>query len=187
MADDNDKVLRPGACRRFPWATGVLLAVLVSGCLSPASRPQLEKSKFYSQCKDWAAVINKSVPNKEVVVENMIPMGGVEGGRTGRMHYQWSLGCDVRCSPENIDKFMQSLRTEVRKMVQQAGGEIDEEGDSGAVEGHLGAFEFEYTVGPAHGQVSAKLAGGKATSDKSDVKSDAKIYPLVTKIEEWVR
>ena len=47
----------------------------------------------------------------------------------------------------------------------------------------FGAFTIEYTAGSAHGQVTANVGAGKASPDKSGVKT----YSLATKIEEWVR
>lgn len=167
---------------------GVLLGLLLGTfatfwLLLPPSAPPRAKSAFYSACRDWSTVVEKSIPGNEVVLENKPPAPSLSEGVAGqRLHHTSSMSCDVSTNKDGIDKFMRALRTDLQKLAQQTAAQIDAEGAGTAVEGHLGGFEIEYTAGNAFGKVQGNLDAGKAHPDKAGVKT----YKLSVQIEEWV-
>lgn len=174
------------ALPRLRPAVSVVLLAILAGCdlrgPQPQPQPQLTKSQFFVKCSDWPALIDRCAADKDAVVEIKVP--GSEAGIHGRrMHHYTSCYCRVRATLEGVGKLADSLKTEVNKVVQQLGVEIDEESMSKASEGGFGSYEFEYTLGNAHGRVTITVDGGKTDPDKPG----SKTYSLTTKIEEWVR
>jgi len=167
--------------KRLVHAASILLVFLVVGCAISNRASPLTKSRFFSQCLNLGTVMDMIVPDKEVVLENNKTPASVSETAAQQWRNSCTFVCGVRCNQERIDKFMQSLRTELRKMAQQAGAEIGME-DEGAELGYLGEFGFEYAVGNAHGVVKANVDAGKTDPDKPG----AKAYKLVVDVDEWV-
>lgn len=165
-------------------APSIILLVFSAGCelSGPPPQPQLTKSQFYEKCSDWPALIDRCVPDKDTVVGNKVP-GSSAGTHGKRMHHHSSCYCRVSSTLKGVGKMADSLKTEVNKVAQQLGVEIDEESMSKATGGDFGSYEFEYTLGNAHGRVTITVDDAKSDPDKPGNKT----FPLTTKIDEWVR
>jgi hypothetical protein len=177
---------------------GVLLGLLLGASATlwllraPSPTPRA-KSTFYSACRDWSAVVQKSIPGNEVVLKNKSPAAEPSSGGTHtRLHHTSFMSWDVTANSDGINKFMRALQTELRMLAQQTGAQIDGGSESTAghstpegkvVDDYLANFDIEYTAGNAFGQVQAGLdAAGKGPPDNAGVQT----YKLSVRIEEWV-
>jgi hypothetical protein len=177
---------------------GVLLGLLIGASatfwfLRTPSPPPRAKSAFYSACRDWSAVVQKSIPGNEVVLRNKSPAAKSSSGGSGtRLHHTSFMDCDVAGKDEGIDKFMRALQTELKRLAQQTGTRLDSASEAKAghsaaegaeVKDYLSGFGIEYTAGNAFGTAHASLdAAGEGFPDKAGVQT----YKLSVRIEEWV-
>jgi hypothetical protein len=171
---------------------GVLLGLLLGACatfwfLHTPSHPRA-KSAFFSACRDWNALVQKSNPGNEVVLKNQAPVvEGSSGGTITPLHHTSFMFRDVTAKKDGINKFMRALQTELERLAQQTGAQIDlkSESNAGVGEGKvdfLNSFSFEYAAGKAFGQVNVTLnSAGQGLPDGAG----AQTYTLNVRIEEW--
>ena len=168
--------------RRLTQTMALVAVTFLAGCKDSAAPPPA-KSAFYSACRDWTTLLDRSVPGNDVVLESKpTPPSLAEGVVGQRLHHTCSTSRHVSATKDGIDKFMRALRTELKKVAQKTGARIDVEGGGESVEGHLGGFDLEYTAGNAFGMIRANSDAGKAHPNRAGVKT----YKLSVQIEEWV-
>jgi hypothetical protein len=166
---------------RLTQTVALVAVTFLAGCKASKAPPPV-KSAFYSACRDWTTLLDKSVRGNDVVLENKPPPSLDERVVGRRLHHTSSTSRHVSGTRDGIDKFMRALRTELKNVAQQTGVRIDVEGGGVAVDGHLGGFDLEYTAGTAFGMVRVELDAGKAHPNKGGVK----VHKLSVQIEEWV-
>jgi len=165
---------------RLTQTMALVAIAFLPRCDEPKAPPPA-KSAFYSACREWTPLLDKSVQANDVVLEGKpTPPSLAEGVVGRRLHHTSSASRHVSATQDGIDRFMRALRTELKKVAQQTGARIDVE-SAGELEGRVGGFDLEYTAGKAFGMVRAHPDAGKAHPSKAGVKT----YKLSVQIEEW--
>ncbi len=163
-----------------------LLAVLLCGCFSLKPAKTLNPSTFYNQTtsQNLQDLVLRLVNENGCTREAMGSTGEGSGNTTNEFHGSREVQQALRGSSQSVGKLMRALKDELEKLARANGASIDEEGSEGlGPGGHLARFEFEYTVGNAHGQVKAKLEGGDVNARKGQEQN----FKMDLEIQEQVR
>jgi len=171
----------------FGAAVGLLFGVVATLGFMFLRPHATGKSAFFSACTDWQTLFDKSVSGNKVVLKNKQPDGGSEHVAPGRSYRRQGMSCDVSADKHGIDWFMRALQSEMSKLAQQTGAQIDDgvstSVKAGADDECMMYFEIQYTANSAHGKVTANLSKNSVQAGKPGGDE----YHLAVQIEEWVR
>jgi hypothetical protein len=154
---------------------GLVLGLLVGGVVTfyffrpappgvPTPHPR-EASAFLSACRDIDAIVERSLPAKDVILESKIGKLSPTGSRVQRIEYDrlhsfMNGACDVSATEDGIAKLIDGLHAEIKKAAQQTEVIVDFETKGGvALPPYSYVRSIEYTAGKAFGTVLVTVGG----------------------------
>jgi hypothetical protein len=160
-----------------------IAGLLGSGCMFAKPAATSTPSAFYNQMRDLVTIVERlAQENGCIAVEQRSAGEGAGSGQHG-WHGDRNFTHMLRGSPENANKFMQALRTELENAVRAGGATVDEESGGHGPNKSLAGFSFDYTTGTGHGQVEASILDGGTAGAKTETQR----YELHIRIQEWAR
>lgn len=157
------------------FAAGLLAASLTAVAISGCSRPLPAPSAFFSSI-NLKAVVDQCAPQEMHWGGRGFGEGG--GGSTANPQNDKLFDGNFRCDPEVVDLFLQALKAELRKRVEENGGHVTESVIPGTESATRG-FQLRYQAGKMRGSIRAMVTKNETGS----IASDKGRFPLELRID----